>query len=208
MENVQQGFAFSVTVTELANAAEAAGGKGGLEALLGRLAEAIGHRDVAERRYVFMQAHLGLQSLAGASFAALKAAKDAKDTAGASEAAKAMEAYQAMAKAALMGHDRAAGVGAWYQSPGDARQASLRVLEKRKLLDYQGDVLGKKIAAPIVGAVDRMVEKVERMAKTVEDANRRVAAVEAANAARAAAEAEAEAKARGAAAAKATSKAA
>lgn len=218
-----QGFGFSFD--HLANAAEAASEKDTVEQLLGRLATALGHVPVAERRYALMKAHLGLQALAGSAFAALKAAKATKEGAEkASASAKEMSAFARMAKAALIGHDRAAGCGAWYQSATAARAASIRVLERRGLLDYQASALDRAVATPIVAAVDRLAAAVDAAAAAsaaaASAAEVRAAAAEVAAAtalaevraaaakAEAEAKAKAEAKAEAEAAAKAEAKAA
>lgn len=161
MENVQ-GFAFDFA--SIRNAANAVGKDETSEQMLARLVTAMGSVPTEEMRYALMRAHTGLQTLAGRELNKLQAAKGLKDKAGADAAEKSLDALRRMASIALLGHDRYAGRGRWFQSAGKAREDSIRVLEKRGLLDYQGDVLNKKVAEPVVQAVDSLRREVGAIA--------------------------------------------
>ena len=117
---------------------------------------------LGQRALASMKAALFLQSLAGEELVTLEAAQEDENNRVAEKAEKAMAIFEKAAGVFLEYHDRAAGVRGWDPFGGKsarARARTVRDLEARGLIDYQGEVLGETLR-PVVDGLAKVSEAV------------------------------------------------
>jgi hypothetical protein len=129
----------------------------------------------AQRPLMAMKAALFLQAIAGEELVAQEAAEADENEKAAEKARKAVLIFEKAGEVFLAYHDKAAGVSGWDPFGGKAARArarTVRDLEARGLIDYQGEVLGETLR-PVVQGLGRVAESVENLNRRLDRQEKR-----------------------------------